>query len=177
MLTLLTFLGALAAMAVGAIVVNRIRGVRAHYLDAWTPAPGERRVLEDPAADFYVIPRLGQAKIMTFARRGRTHAVLTDRRIVIGTRVLLKKRWMITHMVHLAGAGTGPEELAHLTGGQFSTGFSAYSARADRMTIEDDHGKAYLHIVPEPTASSANIEHLRLYSDRAAEFARHAAGG
>ena len=36
------------------------------------------------------------------------------------------------------------------------------------MTVEDGGGKAYLRIVPEQTASGANVEHCRLYSDDAA---------
>ena len=45
---------------------------------------------------------------MSFARLRRTHAVLTNTRIVIATRALLSRRYMITHMVHLGGAPTRP---------------------------------------------------------------------
>lgn len=167
----LAFLGALVAIVLVAVVVNRVRGGRAHYLDAWTPEPGERRLLDDPRADFYVVPRLGQARRMSFARLHRSHAVLTDVRIVVATRALLSRRYMITHMIHLAGDGTGPAELGWMSGGLYSTGYIVIAARPSGMTVEDDGGrKAYLRIVPEQTASGAMIEHCRLYSDDAAGF-------
>jgi hypothetical protein len=170
----LLFLGSLAAIVAVALVVNRVRGGRAHYLDAWTPAPGEHRLLDDPRADFHVVARLGQARRMSFARLRRTHAVLTDVRIVVATRALLSRRYMITHMVHLAGDGTGPgpgpAELERLSGGLYSTGYIVIAARPSEMTVEDDGGKGYLRIVPEQTASGAMIEHCRLYSDDAAGF-------
>lgn len=177
-IALLAFIGALAAIVVGAVVVNRVRGVRAQYLDAWTPDPGEERLLEDPGADFSLIPRLGQARVMTFARRRRTHAVLTATRLVIAQRALMSRRYMITHVLLLhAGSGdAGAEaeaeaaELEHRTGGQFTRGYVVMSTSPDRITVEADGAKAYLRIVPEPTASATNVEHCRLYSDMAALF-------
>ncbi len=166
---ILAFLGALVAIVLVAIVVNRVRGGRAHYLDAWTPEPGERRLLDDPAADFYVVARTGQARKMSFARLHRTHAVLTDTRIVIATRALLSKRYMITHIVHLGG-DDAPAELGQLSGGLYTTGYTVLSALPSAMTVEEDGAKRYLRIVPEPTASGTNIEHCRLYSDDAAGF-------
>jgi len=166
----LIFLGALVAIVVIGFVVSRVRGGRAHYLDAWAPEPGERTLLEDPAADFYVVARMGQAKKMSFARLRRSHAVLTDMRIVIATRVLLSKRYMITHMIHLGGDDAAPAELSQLSGGLYTTGYNVMSARPEGMTVEDDGGKPYLKIVPEPTASGAMVEHCRLYSEDAAGF-------
>ena len=57
MLAVLAFIGALVAIVLAAIVVNRVRGGRAHYLDAWTPAPGRAPAARGPGADFYVVPR------------------------------------------------------------------------------------------------------------------------
>lgn len=177
MTTLLIFVGVLAAIVAVAMVVNRARGAKAHYLDAWQPEPGERPRFEDPAADFYAVPRLGQAKVMSFARMHRTHAVLTDTRLVIGKKALMSKRYMITHVIHLDRGEAAATELAQLTGGQFTKGFITYCARPDRMSVVADGEKAYLRIVPEPTASAATIEHCRLYTDHAAEFLEHATEG
>ncbi|MFN8224623.1 MAG: hypothetical protein U0R50_15400 [Gaiellales bacterium] len=177
MLSLLIFLGALVAIAAVAIIVNRVKGVRAQYLEAWSPAPGERRVFDDPTADFYVIPSMGQAKVMSFARRRRTHAVLTDARLLIGTKPLMSRRHMITHVVQLADNDEAQDELDRLTGGQFTKGFVTYAARAERMTVETDGRKTYVRIVPEPTASAFNVEHCRLYTDMADELTEHAGAG
>ncbi len=175
MTALIAFAGALAAIAVVAIVVNRLRGVRAHYLDDWAPEPGEHRLLEDPAADFYAVPRLGQAKVMSFARIRRSHAVLTNTRIVIATRALFSRRYMITHIVHLDGGGAPPPELGQLNGGLYTSGYIVIAAAPAGMTLEGEGGAPYVRIVPEPTASGAMIEHCRLYSDAAAEFVSQAA--
>jgi hypothetical protein len=166
----LAFLGALVAIVVVAIVVNRVRGATAHYLDAWTPEPGEDRLVEDPAADFAVVGTMGQAKKMSFARLRRTHAVMTSTRIVIATRALASRRYMITHMVHLAGDESPPEELGKLDGGLTTTGYVVIAAHPSGMTLEKDGDKRYVRIVPEPTASAKMIEHCRLYSDNAAGF-------
>ncbi len=177
MSAVLAFVGALVAIVLLAIVVNRVRGVRARYLDAWEPDPGERRLLEDPAADFYVVPRLGQAKVMSFARMRRTHAVLTDARLVIATRALFSRRYMITHFVFLEGASDPPAELGQLSGGLYSKGYIVMSARPSEMTVEADGDKTYLRIVPEPTRSGTNVEHCRLYSYDAAGFLDWARSG
>lgn len=176
MTALLAFIGALVAIVLIAIVVNRLRGARAHYLEAWTPEPGEDRLLEDATADFYAVPRLGQAKRMSFARIRRSHAVLTNRRIVIATRALFSTRYMITHIVYLAGDG-GPAELAQLSGGLYRTGYIVMSADPADMSVEKDDGKRYLRIVPEQNASGALIEHCRLYSDNASGFLDMATAG
>ena len=176
MTAVLLFLGALVAIVVIGFVVSRVRGGRVQYLDAWSPAPGERTLHEDPRADFYAVPRLGQARKMSFARMHRTHAVLTDVRIVVATRALMSKRYVITHMVHLAGGEDGPDELATLSGGLYTTGYIVISARPEAMTVEGEGDKAYLRIVPEGTASGAMIEHCRLYSDDAAGFLEAATG-
>lgn len=170
MVALLAFVGALAAIVLFAVVVTRVRGGRAHYLEDWSPDPGERVLVEDRRADFYVVPRLGQAKVMSFARMHRSRAVLTDRRLVVATRALLSRRYMITHMIFLDGAADPPAELGRLSGGLYSVGYQVMSAGPARMTVEEDGAKTYLRIVPEPTASGTNVEHCRLYSDQAADF-------
>ena len=170
MTAVLAFVGALVAIVVIAVVVNRVRGARAHYLDAWTEGPGERRLIEDRAADFAVVSRMGQAKVMSFPRLRRTHAVMTTARIVVATRALASRRYMITHVVHLGGDEDPPAELGKLDGGLTTTGYVVIAARPSDLTLERDGDKQYLRIVPEPTTSSANIEHCRLYSDDAAGF-------
>lgn len=171
---LLIFLGCLAAIALVAVTVNRARGIRATYLDAWTPEPGETVRFDDPRADFHVVPRLGQARVMTFARVHRSRAILTDRRLLVGARPLASRRHMLTHVVLLPGASS--EDLARLTGGQFRTGYVTYAARPEGMTDETDGDKTLVRIVPDSTTSSTNVEHCRLYTDRVEEFLT-AAGG
>ena len=166
MTAFLAFVAALAAIVAGAVVVNRVRGAKAHYLESWTPEPGERTLAEDPAADFAVVGRTGQAKVMTFPRLRRTQAVMTDRRMIIAPRALASKRHMVTYVILLAGDEPPvDDDLGGLGGGLTTTGYVTIAARPDRMTVEPDGSKRYLRIVPEPTASAAMIEHCRLYLD------------
>jgi hypothetical protein len=148
------------------VVVNRIRGARAHYLETWAPEGGERILAEDRAADFAVVGRLGQAKVMTFARLRRTHAVITTSRIVIAVRALASKRHMITHVILLHGDDPpSDDDLRRVDGGLTTAGYITIAARPSGMTAEQDGARRYLRIVPEPTASAAMIEHCRLYCD------------
>lgn len=174
MTSLLIFLGCLAAIALVAVTVNRARGIRATYLDAWTFEPGEEVRFDDPGTDFHVVARFGQARVMTFPRMRRGRAILTDRRLLIGARPLASRRHMLTHVVLLAGAVS--EDMDRLTGGQFHSGYVTYAARPEGMAAETDGGKAYVRIVPDPTESARPVEHCRLYTDRAAEFVAAASG-
>lgn len=167
MVTVIVIAVVVLVVASGA-VLGRRRGARMHYLDAWEPDQGERRVLDDPRADFYVVPRLGQALKMSFARRRRTTAVVTDRRLVIATRLLLSRRYGITHVVLLGPAEREAAALGELGGGLFSIGYAVLSASAAGITAELDGRKPYVRIVPDPTRSATNVEHLRLYCDDAA---------
>lgn len=148
----------------------------ASYIETWEPEPGERRLIDDPRADFYAVPRLGQARRMSFARMHRTHAVVTDARIVVAAKAFMSRRHMITHVILLDPAEGAAPELGKLSGGLFSRGFEILAARRADLSVEDAGGRAYLRIVPQPTASGTNIEHCRLYSDRAAELRDAAAG-
>jgi hypothetical protein len=166
MTALIAFVAALAAIVVGAVVVNKVRGGTAHYLESWTPEPGERTLADDPAADFAVVGRTGQAKVMTFPRLRRTHAVMTDARIVIAVRALASRRHMITYVILLVGDDLpADDDLRGLGGGLTTSGYITIAARPEAMTVEVDGSKRYLRIVPEQTASAAMIEHCRLYGD------------
>ena len=166
MTALIAFVAALAAIVAGAVVVNRIRGARAHYVETWAPEVGERILAEDRAADFAVVGRMGQAKVMTFARLRRTHAVMTTSRIVIAVRALASKRHMITYVILLQDDDPpSDDDLRRLGGGLTTTGYITIAARPSGMTVEQDGAKRSLRIVPEPTESAAMIEHCRLYGD------------
>lgn len=175
MTAVMVFVGVLVAIVVVGFVVSRVRGGRAHYLDAWSPEAGERTLVDDPAADFYVVPRMGQARKMSFARMHRTHAVLTDRRLIVAVKVLFGRRHMITHMVLLQAADAPPGTADRLSGGLLDTGYIVLVASPAGMRTERDGDKPYLRIDPDSTASSATIEHCRLYSDLADRF-QEAAG-
>lgn len=161
----LIFLVAIAALILGAIIINKIKGVKAQYLDAFTAETGEVVVHREAGADFHMVTKLGRAQVMSFARLRRAEFIVTNRRIVIGQKVLFGKRYMITHLIWLDPASGVQAELGKMTGGQYTLGYVNYLVTRSAATAELDGKKPYLKLIPEPTASATNIEHLRLYTD------------
>lgn len=161
----LIFLLAIGGIFLVAIVVNKIKGVKAQYIDAWQRDIDEQIRFEDKAADFHPVTILGRAGIMSFARLKRTHAIVTTKRIVIAQKVFLGKRYMITHMLYLNKDVAPADELSKLSGGLYSKGYQVWLTPPDKFTVETDGKKPYLKIIPDNSSSATNIEHCRLYSD------------
>ncbi len=159
------FLIAIAAFILGAMLINKIKGVKAQYLDAFTPESGEQIVHREAGADFHMVTKLGRAQVMSFARLRRAELILTNRRIVVGQKVLFGKRYMITHVLWLDSGSTVQSELDKMTGGQYSLGYVNYLAKRSAVTSELDGKKPYVKFIPDATASATNIEHLRIYVD------------
>ena len=168
----LIFIGVLAGLVLLAMIVNKINGVKAHYIDALSFEAGETKVAEDREADFHVVTLLGKAAYMSFARLRRTHAVFTDSRIVIASKVLFGSRYMITHMLYYARDNAPAAELDKISGGLYSKGYLVMRADRGAMTVEMDGKKPFIRIVPVATLSSTNIEYGRLYCDNAADILR-----
>lgn len=167
--SILIFVGGILALVLLALIFNKIKGVRGRYTDQLELAPGEQISREDDAADFHVVPKFGQAAIMSFGRLKRTHAIVTNRRIVIGQKPLFSKRHLITHMLYFSAEPEVETALGGLTGGLYSLGYTVLQVDRDRILSEMDGKKPYWKIPPSPTTSATNIEHARLYSEQARE--------
>jgi len=159
------FLIVVPAFILGAIIFNKIKGVKAHYLDEFKPEPSEEILHREAGADFHMVTKLGRAQVMSFARLRRAELIVTNRRIVVGQKVLFGKRYMITHMFWLDSGSTVQSELDKMTGGQYSLGYVNYLAKRSAVTSEIDGKKPYVKFIPDATASATNIEHLRIYVD------------
>jgi hypothetical protein len=164
-MSLLIFFGIIIGFVLGAMLINKIKGVKAHYLDAFHPEAGEAEKLRETGTDFYVVSVLGQARVMSFARLRRGEVLVTNKRIVVGQKVLLGKRYMITHEILLDTAGDEGSQLDKLTGGLYAKGYVSYLAQRQNVSSELDGKKPYLKFIPDSTGSATNIEHLRLYVD------------
>ena len=132
----LIFIGVLAGLVLLAMIVNKINGVKAHYIDALSFEAGETKVAEDREADFHVVASLGKAVYMSFARLRRTHAVFTDSRIVIASKVLFGGRYMITHMLYFTRDKAPAAELDKVSGGLYSRGYLIMQTDRSTMTAE-----------------------------------------
>ncbi|HEY6559293.1 MAG TPA: hypothetical protein VI072_18540 [Polyangiaceae bacterium] len=73
----LLFLGALLAIVVFALVVNRLTGTKASYLDELKLEAGESELWRDTQADFAWVPRTGRALVTSYARMRRHSVVWT----------------------------------------------------------------------------------------------------
>ena len=163
------FAAFLLALIAGAWLFTRLKGIQAQYTETFALGPEEKTLPEDLAADFYVVPALGLAAFMSFARMGRAHVLLTNRRMIIGQKVLFGKKHMVTDVIHWAPNPDVRDELDKMTGGLFTRGYTSRLSAPDKTSVEMDGKKPYLRIILSDVASSANVDHCRLYTERAAE--------
>ena len=163
------FAAFLLALIAGAWLFTRLKGIQAQYTETFALGPEEKTLLEDLAADFYAVPALGQAAFMSFARMGRAHVLLTNRRIIIGQKVLFGKKHMVTDVIHWAPNPGVRDEFDKMSGGLFTRGYTSRLGAPDKTSVEMDGKKPYLRIILSDVASSANVDHCRLYTESAAE--------
>ena len=172
----LYFLLALAGIVVFAIVVNRLTGTKANYLEALRLEAGERELWRDSAADFGTLPRQGQALKMSFPRLRRHTAVWTTRRLIIAQRALGSAQHLITHQIvfrapsNSSDPDAGAQHAAsQFAGGFYGRGFETLLAASHSFARVDD--KDCLRVVLEPDSSAAsNLIEVYLFSDRLAEL-------
>ncbi len=131
-MTFLYFIAALGGIVLVAIVVNRLTGTRASYLDALALDAGERELWRDAAADFATLPRLGQAAVMSYPRLRRHTVVWTDRRVIVAQQVLLSSKRMLTHRLFFAAQASdagAAQAAAAFAGGFYGRGFTTLGTR------------------------------------------------
>ena len=168
-MSVLIFLAAIGAIVALAFIVSRITGARAHYLDDWKAEEGEQILFDDRQADTYLLPKLGQAKYNSYARLKRGFVIVTNRRILAGTRPAFTKRWMIQYMMY---AERAPGDASDAIGGGLLTrGYQTFVVEPGSLRKEAEQGRAFVELTPSPAAaSSLNLAAIRIYTDEAASF-------
>jgi hypothetical protein len=167
------FLAALVGLVLFAVVVNRLTGTKATYIEDFQLAPGERELWRDARADFARRPRLGQAVVMSYPRLRRHTVLWTNRRVVISQRVLLGKKHMLTHQIVFepAASADASKAASQFAGGFYGRGFETITALGHSFTQVND--KACVRITPTETSASAlNLAEAYLFSDRLTELER-----
>lgn len=166
-MSLLIFVASLAGIIGVAIVVNRITGTRASYIDALRLRPGENEIWRDTEADVARVPRAARPLILSFPRLRRHTVVWTERRIVISQKVLFSQKRMITHEVQFVGHAR-KEALAvagETFGGFFGRGFETIIAES--RSFGHLNQKPCVAIKPtEESSAKLNLEELLIFSDR-----------
>ena len=168
-MTILIFVGVLAAIVALAFIVSSVTGARSHYIEDWKPDPGERLLFEDRAADTYLVPELGQAKFTTYGRPRRGFVLVTNRRIIAGHRVLFGKKSVIQYMIYPVQARAPDSE--KLGGGLLTRGYQTFLLKPGAIHRTTEARKPFVQLRPSAAAASSfNLQALRIYTDRAAEF-------
>ena len=167
-MSLLIFLGLLAGLVALAVIVNRLRGVRAHYLEDWRPDAGERILFRDDEADTFVVP-VNRARYGWYKRLRRGTVIATDRRILAGAKTLFGGKRMLQFMLYPGAAPDGRS--AKLDGGLFTRGYRTLAIVPGAVERVPDEARPYLVLKPLPDErSSTNVDFVRIYTDKAADF-------
>jgi hypothetical protein len=166
--SVLIFLGALLGLIAVAYTVNRLRGVHAHYIDDWQPDEGEHVLFHDPEADTFIVG-LNRARYVSYARPRRGAVIVTDKRILAGTKTLFGRKKMLQYMMYGGSAPDGYSGM--IDGGLFTRGYQTLVFLPDAIERVVDGKRPYVVLRPSPSEqSSINIDSIRIYTDRADSF-------
>jgi hypothetical protein len=158
------FLGLLAfcaGLALLALIVSRITGARAYFLENWEFLPGETVVWRDDHTDVMEVPRVGGATFMRPIRMRRWSVVQTDRRVILANRSFTGKR-MVMYVLWF-GASPDPNS-RKLGGGLLTRGYIAMAVAPGVWEADRDY-VAYRPVRAE--ASSLNVLEIRVYTAEA----------
>jgi hypothetical protein len=179
-LALLYFFAALLGIVLFAVIVNRVTGTKASYLETLQLDLGEREIWRDSAADFALLPRTGLAVSISFPRLRRHCVLWTQRRVVISVRALGSSKHMITHQVVFErelGANQGAREAAgQFSGGFYGRGFSTLISKPPVFKQVND--KDCVCFVPnEASGATLNVLEAYLFADSLAQLQARLATG
>ncbi len=168
MKSLLIFLAACGGIVAVGWIVSKLTGSRAFYLEDWKFADGETVLWRDEAADVFLIPTLGQARVISFARRHRSTVVVTSKRILVGAQTLFGNKRMVLQVLYRETPADGQSE--HLDGGLLTVGYQALVIRPE-VAAHLDEKQPYVDLLPaDGHASSTNLQTIRIYTDSGASF-------
>jgi hypothetical protein len=175
-MSIVWFFGALLGLLLVAVLINRLTGTRAVYLETLALERGEQRVWQDMRADFAPRPRFGRAVSPSFPRY-RRHAILwTDRRIIVAPKVLFSSRHMVSHQILFTNGASPPGAAANEAAGEFFGGFYGrgfMTLLALSRSFDHVNGKDCVRIQPtEDSANALNVKDALIFSDDLDELRR-----
>lgn len=161
----LWFLGALVAIVVFAMVVNRLTGTKAQYLEALQLQADEQEWWRDAEADFATMPRTGRAALVTYPRLRRHTVLWTSRRVLIAQKTLGSAKHMITHQIHFVRDSEAPAAADDAFGGFYGHGFETIAAAGH--AFGEVSGKPCVRIRPTAAGGAMlNLDYALIFSDR-----------
>jgi hypothetical protein len=173
-MSFLIFVAALFGLFVFAVVVNRVTGTKANYLDTLALETGEKELWRDAGADFAMQPRQGASLITTYTRRRRHAVVWTNCRVIISQKTLFSSKRMITHQIYFtrqmnAGDTNALEASREVLGGFFGRGFETIVAETKSFGQIDN--KDCVRMKPtEASGAKLNINEIFIFTDQLSEL-------
>ena len=173
-MSLLLFAGALLAIVVFAMVVNRVTGTKANYLDTLVFETGEKELWRDAKADLGIVPRMGRALVMSYTRIRRHTVVWTDRRVIVSQKPLFSSKRMITHQIYFtlemnASNATARTAAQETFGGFFGRGFETIIA--ETKSFSQVNKKDCVRIKPtEECGDKLNLDEILIFTDHLEEL-------
>jgi hypothetical protein len=165
----LIFLGALAGIVLFSLIVSKVTGAQVHYLDDWKPEDDERVLFEDRQAYTYLLDDADTPALMVLPRPKRGFVMVTDRRILVGQKPLFSRRFLIEYIMYPAGSPGATVDASF--GGQLKRGYQTLLLEPQRIHRAIGATRPYVDLRPTAaTASSFDIEAIRIYTDKAGTF-------
>ena len=159
----------LAIVAVGWIIRKRT-GAHAWYVDGWQFNEGETILWRDDRAEVGMIPKLGQAVVMTPVRLHRWTVIVTNQRVILANKTFTGKK-MVQSVLY---PGTAPDDQSkHIGGGLLTRGYATLVIEPGVMHSHLDAGTRFPYVALTPLASepsSLNLSEIRIYTDDGASF-------
>jgi hypothetical protein len=164
----LIFAAACACLVLTGLIVSKLTGSRAYYIEDWKFDPGENTLWRDDGADSYLITKQAQAQ-GTLGRLRRGFVVVTNQRILIGTMPLFGKKRMVQYVLYPAKSPDGQSAL--LDGGLLSKGYQTIVFQPGVVQRHLEEKMPYVDLTPmSGEASSTNVATIRVFTDLGATF-------
>ena len=173
-MSFLIFVAALLGLFIFAVVVNRVTGTKANYLDTFAFEAGEKELWRDAGADLGMEPRQGRSLIMSYTRMRRHTVVWTNRRVIISQKTLFSSKRMITHQIYFtrqmnAGDTIALEASSEFLGGFVGRGFETIVA--ETKSFGQVNKKDCVRIKPtEACGAKLNINEIFIFTDQLSEL-------
>jgi len=160
----LLFAGFLVAMVVVGLIVKKVTGSHAWFLEDWKYEPGETIVWRDDRADAYPLAKTGQALFMTVVLRHQNTVIATNQRILIAQRTPFSKKTLVRWVLYPGSSPDGHTQ--QVGGGLLTVGYESIAYEPGVLAHAEQSGHERIELTPLfGEASSLNLEKLYIYTD------------
>ena len=164
------FVGFLVLLVLGGKLVALFTGARTRFVEAFVPDDGEAVLWTDLAADVFVVPR-HRARVNAWPRLRRGAVIVTNRRIVAGTRALFDSRHVLEYMLYPSDRAF-PNEARAVGGGVPTRGYATYAFDRTKVRKNTADERPSIDLFFDASTAVADYnEWIRIYTDDVSGFA------